>query len=128
MPRRGERWPFAASVEGLFQQVLLLQRKGLDFAICREYVFHPTRKWRFDIALVNSPKIVIGLEYQGGIFGFGGHQRVRGMRNDWAKFDEAQVLGWMVLLFGPDETRSGEAMNVIERAVQSRLESVERRQ
>ncbi len=122
MPR--QRWPFAASAQGLRTQLELLERKGLPGGWLTEYKFHPIRKWRFDFA---NELLKIAVEYQGGIFEFGGHQRVRGMRNDWAKFDEAQVLGWMVLLFGPDETRSGTAMNVIERAVLSRLSSAERR-
>jgi hypothetical protein len=116
---RRERWPFACSADGLFQQILLLQRKGtLDFDLRREHKFHPTRLWRFDLALT-SPKIKIGVEYQGGLFmdRRGGHQTARGTRKDWEKFGEAQILGWVVLLFGPDETRSGTAMNVVERAI-----------
>lgn len=118
MPRRRERWPFAASAEGLFTQILLLQRKGLDFDIRREYQFHPTRRWRFDVALT-GPKIKVGIEYQGGLFmnREGGHQTVKGMRRDWEKYNEAQIAGWMVLLFGADETRSGTAMNVVEQAI-----------
>lgn len=118
MPRRRERWPFAASVDGLFQQVLLLQRKGLDFDLRRECMFHSVRRWRFDLALT-GPHLKLAIEYQGGIFMTrqGGHQTAQGMRKDWDKFNQAQLLGWTVLLFGPDETRSGTAMNVVERAI-----------
>jgi hypothetical protein len=91
-------------------------------SLAYEYKFHDTRRWRFDIALCREK---IGIEYHGGLFMSrrGGHQSVKGARNDWEKLNEAQILGWMVLQFGPDETRTGSAMLVIERAIKSRLEA-----
>lgn len=122
---RKERWPFEASVNGLLTQAQLMQSR-YDFATYCEYRFHAVRRWRFDIALQShghDPLVRIGLEYHGGLFlpRKGGHQTVRGARNDWEKLNEAQILGWTVLQFGPDETRSGEAMNVIARAIEERL-------
>lgn len=123
MPRRGERWPFAASVEGLSQQILLLQRQ-FGFAFIREYRFHSTRKWRFDFlitgAKIKDPGIVC--EYNGGLFlPKGGHQNFKGAMRDWAKGNEAQMMGFLYLQFGPIETKTGEALNVIGRAIQARL-------
>jgi hypothetical protein len=126
MPRGKSRWPFAASADGLMQQLLLLQRQGLDFDLRREYVFHPTRKWRADFLLtgpqIKKPGIII--EYNGGIFlPKGGHQNVRGAMRDWAKGNEAQLMGYLYLQFGPIETKTGEAMNFVEKVV---LESAKR--
>jgi hypothetical protein len=107
--RKYESFPFAASPAGLAQQIQLCGLPKPEY----EFVFHPARRWRFDIAW---PFAKIACEYQGGLFvPKGGHQTVKGMRRDWEKFNEAQILGWTVLLFGPDETRTGNALLVIER-------------
>lgn len=65
------------------------------------------------------PEFKIICEYQGGLYmeRKGGHQSATGARNDWAKSNEAQMLGYFFLQFGPDEVRSGEAMNTIKRAM-----------
>ena len=121
MPRRRERFLFKASAEGLSVQLDLLEKKGFPGGWLTEYKFHPTRRWRFDFA---NEVLKIAVEYQGGLFiPHGGHQTVRGMRAGFEKLNEAQLLGWIVLQFGPDETREGTAMNMIERAVLGRLES-----
>jgi hypothetical protein len=103
MRYKRQRYPYEASVDGLNDQ---LRAAGM-FAL-REYRFHPTRQWKFDLAF---PEKKVGIEYQGGIFlpGGGGHQRTRGIVRDMEKFNEAQMLGWKVLLFGPDEVREGKA-------------------
>lgn len=116
-----QRWPFEASAAGLFHQTVLL-RSSLKIPSCLiecEYRFHMARKWRFDVAI---PELLVGMEYHGGLFMArrGGHQTVKGARNDWEKLNEAQILGWTVLQFGPDEVRSGEAMNVIEMAIRTK--------
>lgn len=122
-----ERYPFAASSEGLLKQTLLLLASafpGQGHIVSPEWKFHPKRRWRFDGAI---PSVSIGIEYHGGLFMArrGGHQSVKGTRNDWEKLNEAQMLGWMVLQFGPDETRTGTAMQVIERAIRFRMEGQE---
>lgn len=120
MSRKG-RWPFEASQLGLWRQCNLLYQSLHLTHIEREFRFHPERRWRADVGF---PALKILCEYHGGLFmgRKGGHQTVRGARNDWEKSNEAQLLGYLFLQFGPDETRSGEAMNVIARAIESRLE------
>lgn len=102
--------------------MLGMQQKPVQ-ATHREYRFHARRRWRFDAAL---PDLKIAVEYQGLFLKKegqkGGHQTIKGLRRDWEKIREAQLAGWIILPFGPDETRSGEAMNVIARAIESRLE------
>lgn len=66
-----------------------------------QHIFHPTRKWRFDIAW---PNIKIAIEIQG----FGpAHNSMQGMRNDCEKHNAAIELGWKLLYFmSPDLTPS----------------------
>lgn len=99
------------------QQVQLVCSTGKKtYQWSREFVFHPTRKWRADVFI---PEFRIICEYQGGLFmgRKGGHQTAKGARNDWEKSNEAQILGYLFLQFGPDEVRSGDAMNTIKRAM-----------
>ena len=64
-----------------------------------EHKFHPTRKWRFDIALVERK---IAVEVEGGTWVSGRHSRGTGYRNDCEKYNEATKMGWRVLRFTPD--------------------------
>lgn len=73
-----------------------------------EYVFHPTRKWRFDMAWHHSPMInnrypMVYLEVQGGIWMGGGHNRGAQMKKDWEKYNAATVLGWRPLFVEPKD-------------------------
>lgn len=65
-----------------------------------EHQFHPTRKWRFDLAI---PSIKLAIEYNGhGSTGgghIGRHASITGMSGDCEKLNEAQRLGWRVLQF-----------------------------
>jgi len=61
----------------------------------REYKFHPTRKWRFDIAW---PKQKVAVECHGNIWA-GRHTRGIGYSNDREKANEAQLAGWILLEF-----------------------------
>lgn len=71
-----------------------------------EYRFHPTRKWRFDWAIVQCK---IAIEQQGGLFVQGRHSRGAGVMRDMEKLNHAVLDGWRVLLFTPQQVKSGEA-------------------
>lgn len=73
-----------------------------------EYVFHPTRKWRFDFAF---PSVKLAIEIQGAGRGgaSGGHQSHAGMQRDCDKNNEAVRLGWRVLVF-----RAGDRKNALD--------------
>lgn len=75
-------------------EVILIDQK-VKFE--KEYVFHPTRKWRFDFAIPNK---MIAIEYEG-IFGGGKsrHTSVNGYTGDTEKYNEAAKLGWKVLRY-----------------------------
>lgn len=114
---------FEASAAGLISQAQLLwnQGKTLMPGFETEFRFHPARRWKFDIAF---PAIRLACEYHGGLFmkRKGGHQTVSGSMRDWEKLNEAQIMGWTVLQFGPIETKTGTAMQVMERAIRKKLD------
>ena len=73
-----------------------------------EYMFHPTRKWRFDVAWVDD-RIKMAIELDGG------NEMVRWSRKfkryvavgrhtkdgDYEKSNAATILGWAILRFTP---------------------------
>lgn len=63
----------------------------------QEYVFHPTRKYRFDLAW---KKEKVALEVHGAVFQKGGHNSPAGTQRDWEKANEGQLLGWIVIQVG----------------------------
>ena len=70
----------------------------------REYVFHPTRKWRFDFAW---PDIKLAVEVEGR----GRHQSFGGFEADCEKYNAAAILGWRVLRYTPRMVMAGTAIN-----------------
>ena len=79
----------------VFQMEVILIDQKVEFE--KEYVFHPTRKWRFDFAI---PEKKIAIEYEG-VFGGGKsrHTTVDGYTGDTEKYNEAAKLGWKVLRY-----------------------------
>ncbi len=80
--------------DGVF--VSLCRRLGL--AVVAEHRFHPTRRWRFDYALVDNK---VALEVQGGLFVGGRHSRGPALLKEHEKLNAAAVLGWRVLFVTP---------------------------
>ena len=68
--------------------------------ITTEYRFHPTRRWRFDLAFVSHQ---VAVEIEGVVYSsqIGRHQRAAGYVKDLEKYGEAAALGWQVLRFAP---------------------------
>jgi len=75
-----------------------------------EYRFHPTRKWRFDIAWVDRK---LAVEVDGGVYVQGGHTRGKAYEGDREKDAEAMLLGWRILRVTPNLIRSGDALRWI---------------
>ena len=63
-----------------------------------EHAFHPTRKWRMDVAW---PTHKIAVECDGGIWITGGHCRGAQIKKDWEKRNTAVSMGWRVFLCEP---------------------------
>lgn len=71
-------------------------RDEFDLEAVAEHRFHPSRKWRFDLAI---PEMKIAIELEGGVFTNGRHTRGQGYVNDCEKYNAANVLGWNVLRY-----------------------------
>lgn len=77
-----------------------------------EFKFHPTRKWRFDLAW---PDHKIALEIEGGIWTGGRHSRGGiGFLKDMEKYNEAGKLGWRIFRCTPTEFKKGIAQSYIK--------------
>lgn len=78
----------------------------------REYRFHPTRRWRFDLAW---PDRFVAVEVDGGTWTGGRHVRGGGFAEDYIKVAEATVEGWAVLRFTLGQVDDGTALGYLER-------------
>ena len=80
----------------------------------REVRFDEKRRWRFDFAF---PKVKLAVEIEGGTWQTGRHQRPIGFLKDLQKYNEAVLAGWRVLRFTTDQVNSGEAIDVVCKAL-----------
>jgi hypothetical protein len=81
----------------------------------KEYLFHPTRKWRVDYFF---PKHKIAIEYEGMAY-FGGksrHTTISGFTGDAEKYNEMALMGILLLRFNAEMINKGKALAQIERA------------
>ena len=72
-----------------------------------EYRFHPTRKWRFDLAFIKEK---LAVEIEGAVLIMGRHNRGAGFVKDMEKYNEATYLGWHIARFTPADVKSGKAL------------------
>ena len=99
-----------------FVWLKLLAQNGIP-APTAEYRFHPTRKFRFDWCW---PEYLIAVEVEGGVWTRGRHTRGAGFLRDCFKYNEAALLGWIVLRTTPDKLYSTEVCEMIKRALELR--------
>ena len=85
-----------------------------NVVVSRELRFHPTRRWRWDVALPGSK---IAVEVEGGLFVKGGHARGVGIMGDMEKMNEAVLLGWRVLRVTHKQVHDGTALALVKRAL-----------
>lgn len=84
-----------------------------------EYMFHSTRKWRFDLAW---PEHRLAVEIEGGIWlqtsegRSKGHANPKRFLDDIEKYNEAALAGFRLIRVTPEMIESGQALAVIERA------------
>ncbi len=87
----------------------------------REYRFHATRKWRFDIAW---PQLKVALEREGSAWVNGRlvsrHRSDKGYAADCEKYNAAQVAGWMVVRATPVMLGDGRALAALLEALSAR--------
>ena len=82
----------------------------------REYLFHPTRKWRFDFAF-DEQKVAVEIEGNAWqVKGGGRHMK----DSDLDKYNQAALLGWRVFRFSPTmlENDPDACINLIKDALE----------
>lgn len=82
-----------------------------------EYRFHPTRKWRFDLAW---PSIMLAVELHGSVWTQGRHTRGSGFVGDREKIREAIKLGWSVLEYPTEDVKHWTAALEIKEVINAR--------
>lgn len=83
----------------------------------KEFIFHPTRKWRFDYAWLD---LKVALEIHGGVFTNGRHTRGKGFSEDKVKMNSAQLLGWIVIEATTAQVKNGQMLSWINEAIEVR--------
>lgn len=98
----------------------IMQRLAIDLRALgipdpvQEHRFHPSRRWRFDFAWIESR---VAVEIDGGTFAHSGYSRHTtgvGFRKDCEKLNAATVAGWRVLRFTYDMVRDGSALATLQ--------------
>jgi len=84
----------------------------LGFSYVTEHKFHPVRHWRFDYAL---PQLGIAIEYEGLYSKKSRHTSIKGFREDCRKYNEAALLGWVVIRVTNDMLKSGEVLEYLQK-------------
>lgn len=104
-----------------YEDMLADQLTKAGHPFIREYVFHPTRKWRFDFIVAmmvcdeDHPRIAV--EVDGGVGNRSRHFNREGLAKDLEKRNEAMLAGWDVLHVMPKQVRDGTALKLIRRAL-----------
>lgn len=94
-----------------------LVRSDLKLDIVTEHRFHPTRRWRFDYAILEYK---IAIEKDGGVWmkGGGAHSRPQNILRDMEKLTQASLLGWTVIRRTPEQLKTNETLEMIKQAVE----------
>lgn len=79
-----------------------------------EFHFHPSRKFRFDLAW---PDYLCAVEVQGGIWTDGAHVRGAALLREFEKLRAACGLGWRVLPCTPDQLLTAEVARAVKTAI-----------
>lgn len=104
-----------ASCTDLFQRYLMSEIPGVE--VVKEYMFHYTRKWRFDYAI---PELKVAVEIDGGVWDYGRHNRPQGYMDDMEKLNNAISLGWYVLRFTTYDRMTNATLSLIKKTVELR--------
>ncbi len=100
------------------EQALLHYIRAMQLPIPeQEHRFAPPRRFRFDFAW---PEQKLAVEIEGGTWGKSRHTTGKGYGKDCEKYNLAVLMGWRVLRFTGDMVKSGEAIEVIRRAIEIR--------
>ena len=89
-----------------------LRAAGIEFE--REYFYARPRKFRADFSF---PEARLLAEIQGGVHSRRAHGSITGVLADIERLNIATLAGWRLLRFTPQAVKSGEALQMIERAL-----------
>ena len=103
-----------APAQSRLEATLALHMKAAGLNPETEYRFHPPRRWRFDFAW---PDQRLAVECEGGVYSGGRHVRGSGFEKDVEKYNQASLDGWRLLRFTGAMINGGEALQVIEAAL-----------
>ena len=102
----------------LLARVMLEVKDATGQDVYLEYMFHPTRRWRFD-ACVPSVMVAVEVEGMAGRSGKSRHMTYGGYQKDMEKYNAATALGWHLLRFTWKDVRDGSAGKQIVESVRS---------
>ncbi len=91
-------------------------KTDLGVEVAKEHLFHPSRKWRFDYAILSHK---IALEVEGGVWTNGRHTRPKGFLGDVEKYNAAALLGWRVFRVTPDDLHRMKTLDLLRHAIQN---------
>lgn len=89
-------------------------KTDMGIEVVKEYMFHPTRKWRFDYAM---PEHKIAIEVEGGVYTRGRHVRPQGFLGDIEKYNAGTLLGWRIFRVTPDDLLKNKTLNMLKEAI-----------
>ena len=97
-----------------------IKAAGLPEPVRQYYYAKPARRLRADFAWLLPPPMGMLLEVQGGIFlrRGGAHGSITGILADIDRLNTAMLYGWRLFRVTPQMIESGEALQLIERALQ----------
>lgn len=105
----------ASKAPDMFLRLLQHDLKGLE--IVKEHRFCPSRRWRFDYAIID---LKIAVEVDGAVWVGGRHNRAAGYVADMEKLNIAASMGWLVLRITTDDRFCTKTMNLIKSTVEYR--------
>jgi len=100
-----------------YADLLAVQLNATKIPHTREFRFHITRLWRADFCLVNKVLVEVdggnrmAIIHKGRAVAVGSHTK----DSDYEKLNWAALLGYRVLRFSPNQVKSGEALQFIDR-------------
>ena len=96
------------------EDVLAFQLKAVGIEFVRQYCYAKPRRLRADFAFPSARLLV---EIQGGVFQRKAHGSITGILADIDRLNTATLAGWRLLRFTPQAVQSGEALQLIDRAL-----------
>lgn len=107
----------AANLSPVREYRLFAEAVGMGKGLRQRLDAAGMRDFRFDFCF-KEEKLLI--EVDGGIYSGGRHTRGAGFEDDCTKINQAVLMGYRVLRFGPTAIKSGVALQCIEAALKTK--------